>query len=304
MADEEEQNDEEKKQPEKKRLSKGKKIGIIAAIVVILLAIVVTIFLLVPMPLTDSDGDGILNRNDAFPNDPNEQYDSDEDGIGDNADFLPNDPNAWVDSDKDGVGDNADALPFNPTQVNDKDGDGYGDNPEGTDADEFPYDPNEWIDSDGDWIGDNADFYDQGNGKIYCKITYYNGDSSPDGAGGLAGELDPYFIIAFDVDGDEEYDYSYTSEVYGETDELFDPFSKTLDIPDDIQYVWVKVVALDSDPDLSDLIDIVGDSSLYNCPIVQYDTSSGVYYYISDGQDDEVDDEINVEIHFEISVTG
>ena len=51
-------------------------------------------------------------------------------------------------------------------------------------------------------------------------------------------------------------------------------------------------------------IDIHGDSSLYNCPRVQYDTSSGVYYYRSNGQDDGADDEIDAEIHFEIGVTS
>jgi hypothetical protein len=37
----------------------------------------------------DSDGDGVLNPEDRFPNDPNEQYDADGDGVGDNADFAP-----------------------------------------------------------------------------------------------------------------------------------------------------------------------------------------------------------------------
>ena len=34
----------------------------------------------------DLDGDGVLNENDAFPNDPTEQVDTDGDGIGNNAD--------------------------------------------------------------------------------------------------------------------------------------------------------------------------------------------------------------------------
>ena len=201
--------------------------------------------------------------------------DRDGDDIFNWYDAFPNDPNEWVDSDGDGLGDNADC---------------------------FPNDPNEWVDSDGDGLGDNADFYDQGNGKIYCKITYYDGDSSPDGEFGLAGELDPYFIISFDVDGDK--DYEYTRKVYDETDALSHPFSKTLDIPDDVQYVVVGVIALDcDDPFLPDIIDIDGDSDSYwfTC---SYNTSSGVYYYRSNGQDDGVDDETDAEIHFEIGVTG
>ena len=40
----------------------------------------------------DSDGDGVNDDEDAFPNDPTETVDSDGDGVGDNADAFPNDP--------------------------------------------------------------------------------------------------------------------------------------------------------------------------------------------------------------------
>ena len=40
----------------------------------------------------DSDGDGVNDDEDAFPNDPTETADSDGDGVGDNADAFPNDP--------------------------------------------------------------------------------------------------------------------------------------------------------------------------------------------------------------------
>ena len=40
----------------------------------------------------DSDGDGVYDDQDAFPNDPNETADSDSDGVGDNADAYPDDP--------------------------------------------------------------------------------------------------------------------------------------------------------------------------------------------------------------------
>ena len=43
-------------------------------------------------PQPDSDGDGVLDTVDAFPNDPTENRDSDRDGVGDNADAFPNDP--------------------------------------------------------------------------------------------------------------------------------------------------------------------------------------------------------------------
>ncbi|MGB0474114.1 MAG: thrombospondin type 3 repeat-containing protein, partial [Porticoccaceae bacterium] len=41
----------------------------------------------------DSDGDGVADELDAFPNDATETADSDGDGVGDNADYAPNDPN-------------------------------------------------------------------------------------------------------------------------------------------------------------------------------------------------------------------
>ncbi|MDA9014265.1 hypothetical protein N9I73_01635, partial [Porticoccaceae bacterium] len=40
----------------------------------------------------DTDGDGVADSADAFPNDASETADSDNDGVGDNADYAPNDP--------------------------------------------------------------------------------------------------------------------------------------------------------------------------------------------------------------------
>lgn len=87
---------------------------------------------------TDSDNDGVIDSEDAFPNDPTETRDSDGDGVGDNADAFPNDANESRDSDGDGVGDNADV---------------------------FPTDPNEWVDTDGDGSGDNGDTTPNGEGQ-------------------------------------------------------------------------------------------------------------------------------------------
>jgi hypothetical protein len=56
----------------------------------------------------DTDGDGIPDSEDAFPEDPTEWEDTDGDGVGNNSDAFPNDPAEWLDSDADGIGNNAD----------------------------------------------------------------------------------------------------------------------------------------------------------------------------------------------------
>jgi len=99
----------------------------------------------------DSDGDGVGDLYDVFPNDSSESIDSDSDGIGDNSDVFPFDKNESLDSDGDGVGDNSDVFPFDINESMDSDGDGVGDN-----NDAFPFDSDEILDSDGNGIGDNA----------------------------------------------------------------------------------------------------------------------------------------------------
>ena len=76
----------------------------------------------------DSDGDGVIDDEDAFPDNPDESVDSDGDGVGDNSDAFPDDPNESVDSDGDGIGDNADNCPTteNADQA-DTDANGEGD---------------------------------------------------------------------------------------------------------------------------------------------------------------------------------
>jgi len=68
---------------------------------------------------TDTDGDGVLDWMDAFPNDANEWEDLDGDGIGNNADS---------DDDGDTCDDQMDWAPLNSSECFDTDGDGIGDN--------------------------------------------------------------------------------------------------------------------------------------------------------------------------------
>ena len=150
---------------------------------------------------TDSDNDGVLDRNDKFPDNSNEWEDSDGDGFGDNEeddcpnivgnstwdrqgcidqdgdgvsdlnDKFPLDSSESYDSDSDGVGDSADEFPTNPNETVDSDGDGIGDN-----SDAFPQDANESLDTDGDGVGDKADFSPE-NPKISDAADLKSSDS-------------------------------------------------------------------------------------------------------------------------------
>ena len=102
----------------------------------------------------DTDGDGVVDLDDVFPNDASESTDTDGDGTGDNADAFPNDANETTDNDGDGVGDNADTDPSDPNTTGvDADGDGVDDA-----VDPDPNDSNTTgVDDDGDGVDDAVD---------------------------------------------------------------------------------------------------------------------------------------------------
>ena len=136
----------------------------------------------------DIDNDGVLNQDDAFPEDGTQWDDTDGDGFGDNpapavqpdsciavAGTSKEDRFGCPDTDGDGysdpdstwtIGDGADVYINDPEQWADADLDGYGDNylydeEVGTElhinqrGDAFPSNPNQWNDTDGDGWGDN-----------------------------------------------------------------------------------------------------------------------------------------------------
>ncbi len=108
----------------------------------------------------DTDGDGLSDEDDAFPNDPTRSQDSDSDGFDDLEDDCrftagnsTEDRLACPDTDADGYSDvtiavgngtgwnksdGADAFPTEPSQWNDSDGDGYGDELSGFQGDDCP----------------------------------------------------------------------------------------------------------------------------------------------------------------------
>jgi len=99
----------------------------------------------------DSDGDGVNDLEDAFPDDPLETTDTDDDGVGDNSDncvLTPN--NGQLDTDGDTAGDACDT---------DDDDDGVAD-----EFDDLPLDASEQVDTDGDTIGNNQDPDDDNDG--------------------------------------------------------------------------------------------------------------------------------------------
>ncbi|WP_288131761.1 hypothetical protein [Microbulbifer sp.] len=126
----------------------------------------------------DSDGDGVPDAFDVFPEDPGKTYDTDGDGIANEED---------PDDDGDGVNDEDDAYPLDPERSSDggsssggsssssssgsggsssggsgetdSDNDGVADS-----EDAFPNDPEESQDTDGDGVGNNADPDDDGDG--------------------------------------------------------------------------------------------------------------------------------------------
>lgn len=111
----------------------------------------------------DIDGDGVPDKEDAFPEDPTETADTDGDGTGNNSD---------TDDDGDGVADTDDAFPLVAGESVDTDGDGIGNNADTDDDndgvldadDAFALDASETVDTDGDGIGNNADTDDDGDG--------------------------------------------------------------------------------------------------------------------------------------------
>ena len=147
----------------------------------------------------DSDGDGVADPVDAFPNDDSESVDTDGDGVGDNADAFPNDDSESADTDGDGVGDNTDALPNDSGETVDTDADGTGDN-----SDAFPNNALYKADSDSDGMPDE---WETRYGLDPNDPSDATSDQDNDGITALdeflAGTIPSGSL---DIDGNENYD--------------------------------------------------------------------------------------------------
>lgn len=108
----------------------------------------------------DSDGDGVENRYDSFPDDIAASVDTDGD---DHPDLW----NPGFDKRDSTTGLVLDSFPLDPGEWKDTDGDGHGDN-----SDRFPLDPSEWKDTDGDGIGDGSDRFPTINNDLLRTILF------------------------------------------------------------------------------------------------------------------------------------
>ena len=188
----------------------------------------------------DKDGDGVLNSDDAFPEDASADSDFDGDGLPDVAFFLDGDGNRLtgsiniassdLDDDNDGVADTSDAFPLDASEFSDTDGDGIGDNADpdrdndgvANDDDAFPLNANESADADDDGIGDNQD-----------------PDDDNDGVGDVVDAFPLNASEFLDTDGDQ----------IGNNADTDDDGDGTLDIDDDFPLDPGRQNALDQDND-------------------------------------------------------
>ncbi|MDC3331374.1 thrombospondin type 3 repeat-containing protein, partial [Pseudomonadales bacterium] len=201
----------------------------------------------------------------------NDLIDSDGDGVPDNTDVFPNDPAASVDTDGDGMPDDwnpgqsaSDSTSQPPLELdNDDDNDGYDDS-----VDVFPLDPSEWADCEGDGIGDNADTDDDNDGIPDAQDTFpcnpaYSQDSDGDGIPDtweLQYGLDPLDPrdAYFDLDQDgylnwEEYQMGLDPSVSDREAQLIYVQAAAYIVPGSSARLTVNYSTTDTNPNLSGL---------------------------------------------------
>jgi hypothetical protein len=204
----------------------------------------------------DEDGDGFLDGDDAFPQDPNEWFDSDGDGIGDNSDHAP-----YADADGDGYPDSEDAFPQDPKEWQDSDSDGLGDNGE-----RWP------MDTDGDGFADAIDFYPSEDMSIVLNVT---GIGVEDETDVLDDNAEVYLVL--DIDGVQEGRLDNVGEAWscavGSTMAVNESYRFNAD--DNRRYTNFEITMVDDDLVSNDIMDIDGSSRTGRTLNVTYDIVNG-----------------------------
>jgi len=249
-----------------------------------------------PIKKTDTDGDGIYDFIDAFPNDPAASKDTDNDGYPDywnegknqadstdnlSIDAFPNDPAASKDTDNDGYPDywnegknQADSNSIPPLEL-----------------DEFPNDSNAHKDSDKDGYADYYDIYDFANLSIEIKLERFKLTKKVD----LLRWAQIYFEVYINgekyvtLDNNKKYWWVFLNQ-YKQISH--NPI--IFDIPDNIdkKYTDIEIITYDFDfllkDDVIDISNQIGEDNLVlrfdneNNEIIQNQFSqgnNGILYY-------------------------
>lgn len=218
----------------------------------------------------DTDGDGVPDKEDAFPNDSAASLDSDSDGYPDNwnigknqvdsntnlsIDAFPDDPAASIDTDYDGYPnswnpgrDQGDSTSIPPLEI-----------------DEFPDDPNDHKDTDKDGVGDYYDINDFVNLFINIKLEKFKVISRVD----LLRWAQVYFVIKINGDIIKKIDNNgkfLNVWLYQEKKINHDQIS--YDIPDNTenQFTEIEIIMYDhdffGDDDVIDISDKANEETL------------------------------------------
>jgi predicted transglutaminase-like cysteine proteinase len=239
----------------------------------------------------------VIETNNLLNFDNTKKIDTDGDGVYDNMDDFPNDPAASMDTDNDGYPDSwnigknqeysntnltIDAFPDDPAASIDSDGDGYPDswNP-GKDQsdstsippleiDEFPDDPNDYKDTDKDGVGDYYDINDFVNLFINIKLERFKVTGRVD----LLRWAQVYFVININGEMVKKFDNNgrYWNVLLNQ-ETVINVDTISYDIPDDTQSQFTEIEIIMYDYDFfgeDDVIDI-SDKSGENTLILNFD---------------------------------